>query len=42
MLNEDTQDDMEAVTENADDAVYAEANDSIRRYADAISRTLKK
>jgi hypothetical protein len=42
MLNEDTQDDMEAVTENGDDAVYAEANDSIRRYADAISRTLKK
>lgn len=42
VLNEETQDDMEMITEDAEEAVYAEANDSIRRYADAISRTLKK
>ena len=41
VLNEETQDDMEVNDENASDE-HAEAPESIRRYADAISKTIIK
>ena len=39
VLSEDTQDDMEPNEENSSDDAMAEAPESIRQYADAISRT---
>jgi len=39
VLSEDTQDDMEPNEENSSDDAMAEAPESIRKYADAISRT---
>lgn len=44
MLNEEiVEDDLETINEESEEeVVYGEATDTIRRYADAISRTLKK
>jgi hypothetical protein len=39
VLSEDTQDDMEPNEENSSDDAIAEAPESIRQYASAISRT---
>lgn len=42
-LSEDIEDDFDnTIDESDDDVLYEESNDTIRRYADAISRTLKK
>lgn len=42
-LSEDIEDDFDnTIDESDDDVLYEESNNTIRRYADAISRTLKK
>ena len=43
VLTEDTvEDELNETSHDADDSNYGMANEAIRRYADAISRTLKK